>query len=90
MPWWYGPWDFGPWLIFPIVMCFAMMGMMMLMGRGRIGGTGHMRGMGRMDRSDYTNEPHTDPALETLRQRFASGELTKEEYEEQRKTLLAT
>jgi uncharacterized membrane protein len=34
------------------------------------------------------DEQHIDPALETLRERFAKGELSKEEYEDQRKTLL--
>jgi uncharacterized membrane protein len=89
MPWWYGPWDFGPWLMFGIVMCFAMMGMMMLMGRGHIGGMGHMHGTGHVHGNWDAQEPRSDPALETLRQRFASGELTKEDYEEQRKLLLS-
>jgi uncharacterized membrane protein len=88
MPWWYAPWDFGPWFIFGIVMCFAMMGMMMLMGRGHMGGMSHIGPMGHMDGRENSDGPHIDPALETLRQRFASGELTKEEYEEERKTLL--
>ncbi len=75
---WYGIWDWGPWLIVPVVMCVGMMAMMMLMGRGGMGwcGAGHM------------SEERTDPALETLRQRFASGELTQQEYEEQRSLLL--
>lgn len=77
MPW-YDLWGFGPWIIFPIVMCFAMMAMMLSMGRGRMGwcSSGQMGG-----------QP-IDPALETLRQRLASGELTRQEYEERRNLLL--
>ena len=84
MFWWYGPWDFAPWLIFGIVMCFGMMGMFMLIGRGHLSDTGHMHA----DGSEQPDEPHADPALDTLRQRFASGELTPQEYEEKRKLLL--
>jgi uncharacterized membrane protein len=79
MPW-YGEWGWGPWLIFPILMCIAMMAMMLLMARGRMGwcGGGHAR------------EARIDPALESLRQRLASGDLTPQEYEEQRNLLLTT
>jgi putative membrane protein len=77
MPW-YGAWDWGPWLIFPILMCVGMIVMMLLMARGHMGGCG----------GEHMDEAGTDAALETLRQRFASGELTRQEYEEQRKVLL--
>ena len=88
MPWWYGPWD-GSWFIFPAVFCAVMMiGMMLFMGRGHTGGMGHATEMPHWDGRGSNDEQHIDPALETLRERFAKGELTKEEYEDQRKTLL--
>ncbi len=82
---WYGTWGSGLWPIFPMLMCIGMMVVMMLMmGRGHMG-MGHM--MGGHD-GEHTDQPHSDPALDTLRQRFASGELTQGEYEEQRDLLL--
>ena len=88
MPWWYGPWD-GSWFIFPLVFCAIMMiGMMLMMGRGHMGGMGHTTEMRHWDGGWSNDEQHIDPALETLRERFAKGELSKEEYEDQRKTLL--
>lgn len=85
MFWWYGPWDFAPWLIFPIGMCILMM---LFMALGHMGGMGHMHGTGYVHGSGEAQEPPADRALETLRQRFASGELTPQEYEEKRKLLL--
>ena len=88
MPWWYGTWD-GPWFIFPMAFCAIMMiGMMLFMGRGHMGGMGHTTEMRHWDGGWSNGEQHIDPALETLRERFAKGELSKEEYEDQRKTLL--
>ncbi len=84
MPW-FGAWGSGTWFIFPMLMCIGMMVLMMVMGMGHMGGHsgGHTAGNGgRLD------EPPTDPALDTLRQRFASGEITRQEYEEQRDLLL--
>jgi len=77
MPW-YGGWGLGPWVIVPILMCLGMMTMMLLMGRGHMGWCG----------GEQMGEARIDPALETLRQRLASGELTRPEYEEQRDLLL--
>jgi uncharacterized membrane protein len=77
---WYGAWEFGPWIIFPILMCIGMTVMMMLMARGHMGGGG----------GEHPGEAGTDPSLETLRRRFASGELSPEEYEERRNVLLRT
>ncbi len=80
---WYSTWDLSLWLIFPFIMCVVMMATIMLMGRGRTG-RGPMGWCG----GGHLSESQADPALETLRQRFASGELTQKEYEEQRSLLL--
>ncbi len=85
MPW-FGVWGLGPWFIFPvlpILMCVGMMAMMLLIGRGHTG-----RGLMGWCGGEHVGEAHGDAALETLRQRFASGELTQQEYEEQRDLLL--
>jgi uncharacterized membrane protein len=87
MPWWYGVWGLSPWFIFLMLMCVGMMAMMLLMGRGHMGHE-HMGGHGRGHMGEARTDPIIDPALETLRQRFASGELTRQEYEEQRDLLL--
>ncbi len=82
MPW-FGVWGLGPWFIFPVLMCVGMIAMMLLMGRGHLG-----RGLMGWCGGGHVSEAHGDPALETLRQRFASGELSEQEYEEQRDVLL--
>ena len=79
----YDAWDAGLWLVFPILMCVGMaMMMLLMMGRGMIG-HGMMGGHGDKHRS----APPTDPALDTLRQRFARGEISRAEFEEQQKLL---
>ncbi len=74
---WNGAWNLGLWPIIPMLMCFGMMAMMMLMGMGHMGQHG----------GGHTGEEPTDPALDTLRDRFANGELTPQEYEEERNLL---
>ena len=70
---WYGTWGAGPWPVFPILMCVVMLvmmlPMMLMMGRGMMGGHG----------GEHMTTPPTDPALDTLRQRFASGEISQED-----------
>ena len=81
MPWF--DWSGGSWFLFPMLMCAVMM--IFMMGSHRM--SGHHMG-GHYWRGDR-DVPSSDPALDTLRQRFASGELTAEEYEERKKTLTA-
>ena len=49
--------------------------------RGMACGMGHMRHMNGMC-GEHGMEESRDEALEVLRKRFASGEISKEEYEE--------
>lgn len=91
-PWRDTTWPAFSW-IFPFL-CFAVMAVMFLFMR-RTGGMGCM-GLGRpTDRSgfhDSTKQPWSEPstpALEILNERFARGEIDKQEYEE-KKTVIAS
>ena len=81
MPWF--DWSGASWFLFPMLLCAVMMVFMM----GARGMGGHHPG-GQYWHGD-PDVSSGDPALDTLRQRFASGELAAEEYEERKKTLTA-
>jgi putative membrane protein len=86
VPWWGGAWGPGPWWIFPIVMPIIFIVVMLVVltiFRGMFWGSSAWCGSRRPD-GDRTS----DPALEILRRRFASGEITEQEYEQKRKLLL--
>ena len=84
------PWPFDPmtgphlnlsWL-WPLMIVFFSLG-----GWRRFAGGHHGPGHGRPP--GLPPAQPTDPALETLRQRFARGEIDRAEYEERRVALLA-
>ncbi len=71
---------FSWWWIFPIIMmvvCFFMM-------RGCIGS---MMGRHRSSSTDSHGGATSDSALDVLNQRYARGEIKKDEYEEKRKVI---
>ena len=74
----------GEWLIFPIIGLIVMLVMLVLVFRGgaRSGGWGPWC-MGGDVRGDRGERRDTD-ALEILRQRFAAGELTAEQFDAMR------
>jgi putative membrane protein len=80
--WWPGMWGIGPFMM--IVPCFGVIMILfmaffffpMMSDRG-----GPMSGM--MDRS----EPMSRTPLEILKKRYASGEITKEEFDQMKKDL---
>jgi putative membrane protein len=83
MPW-YNDWmAFGPWWIFPFVMPLMMivgLVVMLIVFRSVFGG----RGPWWMDRP---TPPESDRALDILRERLATGEITEQEYEQKRQLL---
>ena len=79
----YGGWATGPWWIFPSVMLVVML-IRLLVVRGAVWGG---PGTGRQGRQpDGTGAP-ADPALVRLRDRYARGEITEQEYQEMRQLL---
>ncbi|MCC6178977.1 MAG: SHOCT domain-containing protein [Chloroflexi bacterium] len=77
MPWYNG------WWMFPIVMPLMMivfLAVALLIFRGVFWGRGPWW-------TDRPGEPEGDRALDILRQRLASGEITDEEYERKRQLL---
>jgi putative membrane protein len=75
MWWWDGPWSM-PWMFGPFMMIIFMVlcgAMMFFMMRGMMGGH-----RGRFD---------DRVALNILKERFARGEISRTEYEEQRRLL---
>lgn len=85
MPWWHADgWGAGPWWVFPIVMPIVMLVVLFIaltMVRQMFWGCPPSWGRRGPDGSS------TDPSLEILRRRFASGEITEQEFEEKRKFL---
>ena len=75
--------DFSFWWVIPIVMMILCCVMM----RGRKGSV--MCGFGPWNRDRYQKRA-ADSAIDILNKRYASGEINKEEYEEKKKTLIAT
>ncbi len=92
-PWRMHMWSggMGWWWIFPLLFILLMIGMCVAVfyfighrsGSGQHFGPWHMMGSGR---------PWGDPtysALQVLNERFARGEIAKQEYEEKKATLLS-
>lgn len=74
----YEPW----WWIFPVVMPLAMIVAMIVMVLLFRSGW-----MPPMRMHEHSSKGQADPALEILRRRFASGEISLEEFERSRRLL---
>src|SRR5580704_7088137 len=74
--WWWGFFPFGWFVFIPVAFIIFFSLRWFLWG-----------GWGWGWRGGWYQGGYTDPALETLRERFARGEITKEQYEQMRRDL---
>lgn len=99
-PWgWPGHWHlcsggWGFWWIFPLFMLFMIIMCAAIFFRShRSGGGHHCWGpwpvMGRPSEPDRSGSDPTYSALQILNERFAKGEIQKQEYEEKKSTILS-
>ena len=86
-PWFNGGWGgfggYGGWWFMPIIMIvvigLVIWGIVALFHRSGWAGGGGCCG------SDH---PHSESALDILKKRYASGEISKEEFEDKKKALI--
>jgi putative membrane protein len=76
---------FGLWWIFPLAMV-VMMVLCLFMMRGRMG---PMICRSGIRSAGSHGGDAADPAFETLKKRYAQGEINKEEYEEKKSVIAA-
>jgi len=94
-PWhmWHGGWGF--WWIFPLFMLFMILICVVIFFLGHRSGGGH-RHWGpcqMMDRPSGPGRSSLDPthsALQILNERFAKGDIQKQEYEEKKAAILSS
>lgn len=70
-------------------MIFGLLLMILLIAAVVVGAVLLMRALWRPGEGQRENPPSRDPALQILEERFARGEIDREEYQERRCTLTA-
>lgn len=82
----YGPW-YGPWFIFPIIGLAVMIIVVLLVfgPRGPFSYFGRRGGWG--DHPESGRGSSGESALDILKRRYASGELTREQFEQMRRDI---
>ena len=95
-PYWLGPWHmwsggWGFWWIFPLFMLFMVIVCVAIFFLGHRSGSGHHHWgpWQMMDRGRSWGDP-TYSALQILNERFAKGEIQKQEYEEKKAVVLSS
>jgi len=81
----YGPW-FGPWLVFPIVGLVVVLIVLALVFGPR-GPFAHFNARGGGGEPSGRAGPGGESALDILKRRYASGELTREQFQQMRRDI---
>jgi putative membrane protein len=81
----YGPWC-GPWLVFPIIGLVVML-VVLALTFGPRGPFATFGTRGRWREPHDAGGPRAESALDILKRRYASGEITREQYQQMRRDI---
>ncbi len=84
---WRDHWGFGPWMMGSGWWGFGWIFMIVFWGLVIIALILLIRSLVRLSRPNERKEAGRDPAMEILRQRYAKGEIDKEEFERKKRDL---
>ncbi len=81
----YGPW-FGPWFVFPVIGLVVMVVALVLVFGPR-GPFAHLGARGAWGEPPARGGPAGESALDILKRRYASGEITREQFQQMRRDI---